>query len=349
DAAGCAARERLCETARRGDGRGESAPSGAAPRSPGQRCGSVAGHVAADRVEIARGRGKGTAALGFPPSLRAAARPRDSGLRMWKPFRPGPRSVSSDPVLGISSARSWKVLRGLPMKVSKKHRGLRALAGGALLLAAACCAFRAAERRAAADEPRYFAIRNVKVVPVSGPPVEGSTVVIAKGLIAAVGKDVPIPPEAWVIDGKGLTVYPGLIDALTDVGLGAAETPGQAAGAGAGRGRPAGPITPEMISRGPQDRPGSTPWVDAADELNVGDKKIETWRSGGFTTALTAPKAGLFPGQGALIDLAGERPRDLVVKPSATVQLTLNGPGGFFGFPGSLMGSISYIRQVFLD
>ena len=235
------------------------------------------------------------------------------------------------------------------MKVSKKHRGLRALAGGALLLAAACCAFRAAERRAAADEPRYFAIRNVKVVPVSGPPVEGSTVVIAKGLIAAVGKDVPIPPEAWVIDGKGLTVYPGLIDALTDVGLGAAETPGQAAGAGAGRGRPAGPITPEMISRGPQDRPGSTPWVDAADELNVGDKKIETWRSGGFTTALTAPKAGLFPGQGALIDLAGERPRDLVVKPSATVQLTLNGPGGFFGFPGSLMGSISYIRQVFLD
>ncbi len=235
------------------------------------------------------------------------------------------------------------------MKASKMRGGLRALAVAALLLAAAICAFRVAERQAAADEPRYFAIRNVKVVPVSGPPVEGATVVIANGLIAAVGKDVPVPAEAWVIDGKGLTVYPGLVDALTDVGLGAAEAPTPPAGAGPGRGRPGGPVSPAMLSKGPQDRPASTPWVDAADELNVGDKKIETWRSGGFTTALTAPKTGLFPGQGAVIDLAGERPGDLVVKPSATVQLTLNAPGGFSGFPGSLMGAISYLRQVFLD
>jgi len=234
------------------------------------------------------------------------------------------------------------------MKVSKMRGGLRAFAGAALLLAAGFCAFRAAERRAAADEPRYFAIKNAKVVPVSGPPVEGATVVIAKGLIAAVGTDVAIPPEAWVIDGRGLTVYPGLVDALTDVGLGSGEAPGPAAGAGPGRGRGA-PATPEAISKGPQDRPASTPWVDAADELNAGDKRIETWRSGGFTSALTAPKNGIFPGQGTLINLAGERPGDLVVKPAATVQLTLNSPGGFFGFPGSLMGSISYIRQVYLD
>jgi len=233
------------------------------------------------------------------------------------------------------------------MKVLNIGGGLRALAVAVLLLAPAFCAFRVAERPAAADEPRYFAIRNVKVVPVSGPPLEGATVVIANGLIAAVGKDVAVPAEAWVMDGKGLTVYPGLVDALTDVGLGVPEAPAQPAGAG--RGRAGGPVSPEMLSRGPQDRPASTPWVDAADELTVSDKKIETWRSGGFTTALTAPKTGLFPGQGALIDLAGERPGDLVVKPSATVQLTLNGPGGFSGFPGSLMGAISYIRQVFLD
>jgi imidazolonepropionase-like amidohydrolase len=234
------------------------------------------------------------------------------------------------------------------MKEIKKRGGLRAPVL-CLLLASAFCAMLIAERRAAADEPRYFAIRNAKVVPVSGPPVEGATVVIANGLIAAVGKDVAIPAEAWVIDGKGLTVYPGLVDALTDVGLGVAETPAQAGGAGPGRGRAAGPVSPESISKGPQDRPASTPWVDAADELVAGDKKIETWRSGGFTTALTAPKAGLFPGQGALIDLAGARPGDMVVKPAASVQLTLTAPGGFSGYPGSLMGAISYIRQVFLD
>ena len=226
------------------------------------------------------------------------------------------------------------------------RRGLPALAAGAFLVLATTATHFTA-RRAAADEPRYFAIKNAKVVPVSGPPLEGATVVVAKGLITAVGKDAAIPGEAWVIDGTGLTVYPGLIDALTDVGLAAPEAPAEAAG---GRGRRAGATpSPETLSKGPQDRPASTPWIDAADEVKADDKKIETWRTGGFTTALIAPKTGMFPGQGAVIDLAGARPGDLVVKPSATEQLTLNAPGGFFGYPGSLMGAISYIRQVFLD
>jgi imidazolonepropionase-like amidohydrolase len=232
------------------------------------------------------------------------------------------------------------------MRSPGRGSGLRAAAGAAIVFAASLCAYRVAEQGARADEPRYFAIKNAKVVPVSGPAVEGATVVIARGLIAAVGKDVPIPAEAWVIDGKDLTVYPGLFDALTDAGLGVPEAPAQPA---AGPRRAPGMATPEMLSKGPQDRPASTPWVDAANELKADDKKIETWRSGGFTTALAAPKTGLFPGQGTVIDLAGTRPGDLVVKPGATVQVTLNAPGGFFGFPGSLMGAVSYIEQVYLD
>jgi imidazolonepropionase-like amidohydrolase len=232
------------------------------------------------------------------------------------------------------------------MHHKRMRSGLSALAGGAFCLLAILTMHLSA-RRTAADEPRYFAIKNVKVVPVSGPPVEGATVVVAKGLIAAVGKDVAIPAEAWVIDGKDLTVYPGLVDALSDIGLGGQEPAAEPAG---GRGRRASATaTPEALSKGPQDRPGSTPWVDAADEVKADDKKIETWRAGGFTTALTAPKTGLFPGQGAVIDLAGARSGDLVVKPSATEQLTLNAPGGFFGYPGSLMGAIAYIKQVYLD
>jgi imidazolonepropionase-like amidohydrolase len=233
------------------------------------------------------------------------------------------------------------------MRLKAEGRSLRGLFVFALLATATLGALRVAERAAAADEPRYFAIKNVQVVPVSGPPIEGATVVIAKGLITAVGKDAAIPAEAWVIDGKDLTVYPGLFDALTDVGLAAPETPAQAGGPG--RGRPPGPVNPDLISKGPQDRPGSTPWVDAADEVKADDKKIETWRTGGFTTVLAAPKAGLFPGQGAVIDLGGGRPGDLVVKPSATVQVTLSPSGGFFGYPGSLMGAIAYVKQVYLD
>jgi hypothetical protein len=197
--------------------------------------------------------------------------------------------------------------------------------------------------RAQAGEPRYFAITNARIVPVSGPIIDSGTVVISKGLIAAVGKDAAIPPEAWVIDGKGLTVYPGLFDALTDLGLTAGAAP---AGGGHAGGGPGGGPPP---ARGPEDRPNSTPWIVAADELKADDKRIETWRNGGFTTALTAPKTGLLPGQGTVIDLAGERPGDLVVKQSASLQVSLTPTGGFFGFPGSLIGVIGYLKQVFFD
>src|SRR5713226_9909171 len=137
--------------------------------------------------------------------------------------------------------------------------------------------------RAAAQggEPQYFAIRGATVVPVSGPRLENATVIIARGVIKSVAKEAPIPDEAWVIDGKGLTVYPGLIDAFTDVGI----MPVPAPAGGEGGARPQQPT-----SRGPEDRPGTTPWRTAADEVSLADKRIETWRSAGFTTVVSSPK-----------------------------------------------------------
>jgi imidazolonepropionase-like amidohydrolase len=206
-----------------------------------------------------------------------------------------------------------------------------------------------AQAQAKGVEPPYFAIKGARIVTVSGGVIENGTVVVANGLIAAVGADAKIPPEAWVIDGKGLTVYPGLIDAMTDVGLPAA--PAGPAG-GAGGGGPAAAVQQagqQRPSQGPEDRPGTTPWRNAADELQPNERRVETWRNAGFTTVLCAPKTGIFPGQGAVIDLAGERPGDMVVKTPATLHITLQQPGGFFGFPGSLFGVIAYIKQIFLD
>src|SRR5213083_1909586 len=85
--------------------------------------------------------------------------------------------------------------------------------------------------QAQGGEPQYFAIRGAKVVPVSGPPIESATIVVSRGIITAVGKDAAIPAEAWVIDGKGLTVYPGLMDAFTDVGI---PAPAPSGGEGGG-------------------------------------------------------------------------------------------------------------------
>ncbi len=64
-----------------------------------------------------------------------------------------------------------------------------------------------------------YAITNARIVTVSGPVIDRGTVVVRNGLIAAAGANVNAPPDARVIDGAGLTVYPGLIDSYTNLGL----------------------------------------------------------------------------------------------------------------------------------
>src|SRR6187397_3511151 len=57
-----------------------------------------------------------------------------------------------------------------------------------------------------------YAIRGAKIVPVVGAEIASGNIVLRNGLIEAVGASVAIPADAVVIDGAGLTVYPGLID-----------------------------------------------------------------------------------------------------------------------------------------
>ncbi|HKW88895.1 MAG TPA: amidohydrolase family protein [Candidatus Acidoferrales bacterium] len=194
-------------------------------------------------------------------------------------------------------------------------------------------------------EPHFFAIKDARIVPVSGPVLEKGTVVVVDGLIKAMGTDVAIPPEALVIDGTGLTVYPGLIDSGAQVGLPAPEPPGGAQG---GRGR-GGFTPPEKIAMGPEDRPATNPWNIAANDLNSDDPRIANWREAGFTTVLVAPEGGTFPGQDSLVDLGDERAGQMVVKSRTALPISFAPTGGFWSFPGSLMGSVAYIRQVFID
>lgn len=208
---------------------------------------------------------------------------------------------------------------------------------------------------AAAADNAAIAIRNAKIVTVSGPVIAKGTVVVRNGLIQEVGENATIPADAIVIDGEGMTVYPGLVDALSTWGM-----PGAAAGAargGGGRGAaaaaPAAPAAPP--ARGPEDRPFTTSWVKAADEIQPSDKRIETARSAGFTTAAVWPTRGFFAGQGSLVDLlSDEKVSEMVLVPSLGQYISLTRPGGGGGgmgggFPGALMGMISYVRQIYLD
>src|SRR5262247_165121 len=85
-----------------------------------------------------------------------------------------------------------------------------------------------------ADTQSAVAIRNAKIVTVSGPVIAKGTVILRKGLIEAVGENIAIPADAWVVEGEGLTVYPGMIDALSTVGLAPAAPAGATGGRGGG-------------------------------------------------------------------------------------------------------------------
>lgn len=219
-------------------------------------------------------------------------------------------------------------------------------------LAAALFAFAAC---AWADGPSAVAIRNAKIVTVSGATIAKGTVVLRKALIEAVGENVTAPADAYVVDGEGTTVYPGLVDPLSTVGMpGAGITAAANGRGGAGRGQGqtgTAAAAAQPRSNGPQDRPQTTSWEIAADQISATDRRIETVRGAGVTTAVTFPTRGIFAGQGSIIDLrSAEKPGELVVESPVGQYINIGRGGGFGGgFPSSLMGIIAYVRQIYID
>ncbi len=195
----------------------------------------------------------------------------------------------------------------------------------ATLLGAAAASF-------AASLP-VIAIRNATVHTAAGPAIDKATVVVRNGLIEAVGANVVPPADAWVVEAPGLHVYPGLTDALSTWGVTA-----RAAAGGAG----------EPQARGPEDRPSNSSWLHAQDLVNPADRAIAAARSAGFTTAVVFPTAGIFGGQGAILNLGGDKAGQMTVAGSVGQYHSL-ATRGFNSFPGSLMGVIAYLRQVYLD
>ncbi len=224
----------------------------------------------------------------------------------------------------------------------------RLVAGAAVALLPAVAPAAAQTQPTEPTIPGHFAITHARVVRVSGPTLESGTVVVRDGIIEAVGADAAVPKDAWVIDGTGLTVYPGLIDPLTTLGH-AEPRPAAPAARGPGGGGGAGASSPEIpYSWGPEDRPATFTWLSGADELDPTDGRIAKWRDAGYTSALSTRSRGIFPGAGAVVDLSGERGGDMVVKPDVVQRINLDARG-FPGYPNSLMGVFAYIKQLYLD
>lgn len=223
-----------------------------------------------------------------------------------------------------------------------KVRPRRIVALCTLSLIGLCALSNVNAQRSAIDT---YAITNARIVTVSGPVVERGTVVIRNGLIAAVGANVSPPSDARIIDGSGLTVYPGLIDAYTNLALPEA-TPGPSPGGGpaaflaAAQPRPSGgPNSTQPV--------GLQPEVMVEDVIRSSGAELESSRSAGITTVLTVPRTGIWMGQSALINLSGETPQQMIVRSPVAMHVGFTPLRGTY--PGSLMGVFATLRQMMLD
>ena len=139
-----------------------------------------------------------------------------------------------------------------------------------------------------------FAIRNATIVPVTSAPIPNATIVFDKGVITAIGPNVTIPAAAMVIDGTGLSVYPGLIDAGAQIGLTEiSSVPGSVDVA-------------ELGDINPNAR--------AEVALNPHSNLIPVTRINGITAAVVEPEGGIVSGSSALIQLAGWTPAEMTLK-----------------------------------
>ncbi len=200
------------------------------------------------------------------------------------------------------------------------------------------------------EAPFSYAITGASVVPVSSAPIENSTVVFSAGVITAVGADIVVPAGAITIDGRGLTVYPGLIDMGSSAGLEAPAVP-----------RAENPQTTEDNERVKRETL-MRPHLRAADHMNPASAALAKAAEAGITAILATPASDGIRGQSALVmtslgadlpqigALADDRRGPLVVRTPVALHVGIaNSPAGGAAYPNSLMGVIAFNRQAFLD
>jgi len=202
-----------------------------------------------------------------------------------------------------------------------------------------------------ADAPNVYAIRGARIVTAAGAPIDSGSVVVRRGVIDAVGASVAVPADATVIDGAGMTVYPGLIDL--------------------GNTRAADQPVPSM----PQNLRTTAdverwkrlqilkPQARAADAVKVDEAELTRLAAAGITSVLALPSGDVISGQSALVNVVAppEEPqignivdarRGLIVVKSP-VALHVSFPDrprvAANAYPESLMGVIAFVRQAFLD
>ena len=163
----------------------------------------------------------------------------------------------------------------------------------------------------AASASNSVLIRNVTVHTITGADIPGGSVLVVDGKIAEVGQRVATRGGARVVDGKGLQLYPGLINAATNVGLSEVESWRDTVDLDE-----IGLFNPELRS-------------EVA--FNPSSEHVDVTRASGITSVVSLPGSGnrnarsgggtIITGQGALMHLEGWTWEDMAVRPSAVMDV----------------------------
>lgn len=146
-----------------------------------------------------------------------------------------------------------------------------------------------------------FAITNATVHTVSNGVIENGAVLIKNEEIVQVGQNVKIKPDYERIDASGKHVYPGFMDASTQLGLmeiGAVE------------------VTNDQAELG-----DFNPHVRAFTAINPSSVSIPVTRVNGVTHVISTPVSGRLSGKTTLIDLYGYSPDSMAVSPNSGIHL----------------------------
>ncbi|MGZ4733228.1 MAG: hypothetical protein ACXVZH_13925, partial [Terriglobales bacterium] len=196
----------------------------------------------------------------------------------------------------------WSVVR---RRSSDSVVGRWALVVGQLLLALAVCFLSIASFA----QQKTFALKGGKLLTVSHGTIENGVLVISGGKITAVGaaSSVKIPNDAEVIDVIGMTVYPGLIDSESSLGL--TEISAESS-------------TNDLIETSDE----IMPHMHVYDAFHAESELIPVARLNGVTNAIVAPQSqDTLPGQDSFIQLDGESANDMLLVRDIAMPLNFTG------------------------
>lgn len=188
--------------------------------------------------------------------------------------------------------------------------------------------------------PRYLVLRDARIVTAPGRVIERGRIVIRDGRIAAVDASDEVPTGAAVRELHGKTVFYGLIEPLSQLGVPASLREGARAADEAD------------ASAGPRHwNPRVRPERELAGALQIDESELKALREQGFALAHAVPGRGIWRGRGSLLALSDAASANQRVLREATAQQAAFETGAPYGgeYPGSLMGSIALVRQSLYD